>query len=897
MNKDKESKVRMINSSPLVDLVIEVDTNNQRKQLLQTQMQNGTTIASSSKDSNEGRSISDEEDVGSSYYYCNDESTTTTSISTHLSSKYSAVVDMQRKELLPPLPSDQERLEALHAYWKEKECLAQEQRRNGIPVPIGYFIGENDKKISNNIDSQNLVQIECSKLDDRSKEEVDNEQPKILVHVEDEEDLREMEVGCHDVNEDDSAKLVASQSSKREKKAATAAAEDDDEEEDEDVNSQLVNVSESCYSSSSSSCSDDDVDDNDDDASTSFPPKNNKVGVVDSNLIIVDFRREDEKEQKGHDLDSCSTATSGKNNSFISTQNKAATTTTKIKEAILFQRIEALAFSTTSTSSKLFNDKVKNLTVSSVEGSVDADLEIGSRTTGYDNETKEDQFESSTGSVVTTESHSFCNFSRSRSSSSISFSKPRDEDATTYHRSNVTGVFGRRLVSSVTSASSNRVSATPSLRNRIYAVFHDLLHFLRNCGDQFRYKMKEDDFRTFIYVWCSSVLIGIIFVMIFLTASHFSTKNGTSLTPREILIQNKLSLLASSTAALQDSSTPQYKALQWILFGEHSNPLNYDSPNLIQRYCLAVLYYASNGDHWVRCGQSPETSLNTSISTCLDEHGKLSYRFLSSQDECSWFGIRCTNGNVASIVLQNNNLVGSFPSELCELQNLSYLVLSNNLLEGAVPNNLRKLQNLRTVLLNQNKFSTIFSDSISQLPNLNILSLGYNQFHGTLPKEMFSSKECLMSMLDLGHNMFSGTIPLELFHCENMEKISLEGNQLTGTIPYEFGNLQKLELLILSSNALTGSINSLMFYPNQQLQYFDVQKNYLSGSLPETLFSSAISLTTLNLGYNKFSGTLPLNFANLKKMKNLYVLSNHFTGTIPSTIGTQMSQLGLCQQR
>lgn len=409
--------------------------------------------------------------------------------------------------------------------------------------------------------------------------------------------------------------------------------------------------------------------------------------------------------------------------------------------------------------------------------------------------------------------------------------------------------------------------------------------------------MKEDDFRTFIYVWCSSILIGIIFVMIFLTASHFSTKNNASLSPREILIQNKLSLLPSSTAALQDSSTPQYKALQWILFGEHSNPLSYDSPNLIQRYCLAVLYYASSGDHWARCGQSPETSLSTSISTCLDEHGKLSYRFLSSQDECSWFGIRCTNGNVASIVLQNNNLVGSFPSELCELQDLLYLVLSNNLLEGAVPSNLRKLQNLRTLLLNQNKFSIIFSDSISQLPNLNILSLGYNQFHGTIPKEMFSSTECPMSMLDLGHNMFSGTIPLELFYCENMEKISLEGNQLTGTIPYEFGNLQKLELLTLGSNALTGSINSLMFNPHQQLKYLDVQKNYLSGLLPSTLFSSAISLTTLNLGYNKFSGTLPLNLANLKKMKNLYVLSNHFTGTIPSGIGTQMSQLGLCQQK
>jgi Leucine-rich repeat (LRR) protein len=873
-------------SSPMVDLIIEVDTNNQRQQLLKTQIQNGTT--KTSEDSHmEGVMGEDDDGDSSSYYYTNDESITT--ISTHISSlNDSAKIERkQEKDVSQPVSIGKERLDALEAYWKEKEHLAQEQRRNGVTIPLGYCMRERSIKINSS--------------ERYSDQMVKNDGVEVIEFVEqgkqcDLESQIAKQIPCRNI-EDEHASIESKKIDESEISNVNQMVE-----EDRDLNSQIAYAGESSNSSGCNSCSSSQVSDDDEsnDSSTHecFSSKKKTVAAIDENLIIVDFRR-DHYEPNVNDMDSCSTSsTSSRNNSFLSDQNSASKT--KIKQAMLFERI--LAFSTTSASSKFLQEKVqdvKSRALCSVGVRCDdANVESICGTTINADEHKDYQYETSNSSVISADSESFSDISGARDSCSISSSNLKDEDATTYQRSNLTDAFYRIRFATASTTSSNKFGVSRSVRNNILAVFHDFMQFLSSCIQQFRHKLREDDFRTFVYVWCSSTLIGLFFITIFLAASRFSNINHNSLRTREVLIQSKLSLISSSNAAFQNSSTPQYKALQWILHGDHSYPLTYESPNLIQRYCLAVFYYASNGDQWTRCGQRQDlqqnyvTVLGNNASTCLDEQDNLSFKFLSSQDECTWFGIRCIDGNVASIILRENNLVGTFPSELCELKHLSYLVLSNNLLEGAVPNNLRKLQNLRTLLLNQNKFSVILSDSISRLPNLKIVSLGHNQFNGTIPIEMFSIKECQLSMLDLSHNLFTGTIPKEIFQCTNIEKISLEGNQLTGTIPYEFGRLQRLQQVVLGNNTLTGSLNDFLSTPHQHLQYLDVQNNFLSGSLPDTLFSNAVSLTTLSLGHNKFSGTLSLSFGNLRNMKNLLLLSNRFSGTIPSTIGTQMSQLG-----
>jgi len=97
--------------------------------------------------------------------------------------------------------------------------------------------------------------------------------------------------------------------------------------------------------------------------------------------------------------------------------------------------------------------------------------------------------------------------------------------------------------------------------------------------------------------------------------------------------------------ALADASSPQRMAFQWLKSTANDGiPLG---QRLLQRYALATLFYATQGNGWT-----------TSSS------------WLSQTNECSWYttanaGSVCdSNGNIIVINLQNNHLQGSIPMEL-----------------------------------------------------------------------------------------------------------------------------------------------------------------------------------------------------------------------------------------
>lgn len=753
MSKDNNESNECSSRTLLADsvVVIEIDENTQRQQLIQTQKRQRSIHLNNDDDH-------DDNDVDASYYYY-DDNTSTTTISTHFTTPKTPT---DKEANVRTTLAEEDRIHALHAYWKNKECLAREQQQR-------------ISNCSNNSIIDGIAHaLEYYKQDESNQNNVNNDEDSSLKQEDDTDNKVEAVIG----------NVTSENVSTQEK-----------EENEED--SQLAAGNESSYDNSSSCSSDEDSEDS---SSSSKLPSNinsKKIGIVDQDLIIVDFRQDDAQQQT-RDLNSCaSTNRSSQNNNIVAT-----------KETLLFKRIEALASSTTFS-----NPRIQRISQRSFSDVCCVDLEIET-TASYDTEDNfddEDQrhLSETTGSLAisaTSSKTSRSFYSVSDSSVSISICKPDvnseydDEDATTLHRSNIT-TADRQNKTIPASASS-----TWSVRDSLL----DFLHWIQSKYQHFRLRVKEDDkFRRMLFIWAFSVVIGLIIVMCFLILSLLLNTNEKKnyLTPREILIQNKLSLsLTSPEAALlfQNVSTYQYKAIQWIFHGKHSIPLTYDSPTLIQRYCLAALYFALNGDRWTRCGQQQQQETN---ETCLDENGNVSQRFLSEQSECSWYGIRCINGNVASITIRENNLVGSLPPELGELKELVYLVLSNNHLNGAVPKQLQQLSKLNTLLLNRNTLTSIHLDSMSHLPNLNIISLGYNSLQGTIPKELFNSNiDCAISMLDLSYNMFSGTISSKLFSCPRLQKINLEGNKLAGTIPSQFSDLHMLQLLMLGNNALSGSM-------------------------------------------------------------------------------------------
>ena len=111
-----------------------------------------------------------------------------------------------------------------------------------------------------------------------------------------------------------------------------------------------------------------------------------------------------------------------------------------------------------------------------------------------------------------------------------------------------------------------------------------------------------------------------------------------------------LSLLISSAsfdggAALQTTSTPQNDAYLWLAGNANLN--TYADEQKVQRYVLALLYYATTGDSW---------SSNSN--------------WLSDLDESSWYGVSTDVADqVTNLVLGSNNLNGTIPSELAVLSN------------------------------------------------------------------------------------------------------------------------------------------------------------------------------------------------------------------------------------
>ena len=89
----------------------------------------------------------------------------------------------------------------------------------------------------------------------------------------------------------------------------------------------------------------------------------------------------------------------------------------------------------------------------------------------------------------------------------------------------------------------------------------------------------------------------------------------------------------SSENDLQNKSSPQYQAAQWVA-DEDPLKVAIGNPRLVQRYILAVFYFSTNGDEWLECGRKDPI--------CGGDPNEDSW--LSESSECTWLANRCVNG-------------------------------------------------------------------------------------------------------------------------------------------------------------------------------------------------------------------------------------------------------------
>lgn len=141
---------------------------------------------------------------------------------------------------------------------------------------------------------------------------------------------------------------------------------------------------------------------------------------------------------------------------------------------------------------------------------------------------------------------------------------------------------------------------------------------------------------------------------------------------------------------------------------------------------------------------------------------------------------------------------------------------------------------------------------------------------------------------DLAFNHLSGIIPGEiLVKMKSLVKIQLccqTGEGLTGEIPEDIGNLTELQVLSLGENKLYGSIPKSI-EKLQKLWFLDLKTaTYLKSGF-ENLFKLS-SLSSMCLSNTGLHGSLPDDFGlNFPALIECSLNGNHFTGSIPSTMG------------
>ncbi|KAG6491360.1 receptor-like protein EIX2 [Zingiber officinale] len=285
--------------------------------------------------------------------------------------------------------------------------------------------------------------------------------------------------------------------------------------------------------------------------------------------------------------------------------------------------------------------------------------------------------------------------------------------------------------------------------------------------------------------------------------------------------------------------------------------------------------------------------------------------------------------NLYALLISQNQINGSIPPSVCQLQSLSLLDMSNNYLTGELPNCWMEYSQLSLIDLSDNNLSGEIPGSVANLSRLVSLNLDNNSFGGELPSSM---QQCTrLTFLDLGQNKFSGIIPTWIGESLlNLVVLQLRSNMFFSDIPPQLAWLHGLQVLDLAGNNLSGSIPQSFgnfsamasrsptklpnfqywtfglygdYYYNERLhvmmkgqdeeytkilsflKIIDLSDNYLTGQIPQEI-GQLVALKNLNLSRNLLSGKIPEMVSRIPELESLDLSFNELSGSIPRGIST-----------
>ncbi|HET8859378.1 T9SS type A sorting domain-containing protein [Marivirga sp.] len=332
------------------------------------------------------------------------------------------------------------------------------------------------------------------------------------------------------------------------------------------------------------------------------------------------------------------------------------------------------------------------------------------------------------------------------------------------------------------------------------------------------------------------------------------------------------------------------------------------SSNFVDSLALVDLYYATNprDTAWVNA--------NGWLTAPLDQ----------------WNGISLgPDGRVIEVWLADNNLTGTLPESLKNLDSLKRFYFWNNPeLSGNLFDFLINYPALERVSAHDCSFTGTILPEVFR-PRLLEIRVFNNQLTGEIPVEIGNSP--LMDQFNVAGNQLTGTIPTTIGALRNVWDFNLSRNQITGSIPVEIGQMDSLKYLFLEDMLLTGevpteilncrklegfwfirnnfsgtlpdvlnlpnfkaiqaggNINLLVDLPDNlgqltQLEYLSIWNTKANGgAFPEGIYN-LVNLTGLDLSEQAFTGTIDARIGNLTKLESLYLRRNQLDGAFPVEI-------------
>ncbi|CAI5482068.1 unnamed protein product [Closterium sp. Yama58-4] len=152
-----------------------------------------------------------------------------------------------------------------------------------------------------------------------------------------------------------------------------------------------------------------------------------------------------------------------------------------------------------------------------------------------------------------------------------------------------------------------------------------------------------------------------------------------------------------------------------------------------------------------------DNELEGSVPSTIAQLQQLSWLCLSHNSLIANLGDLSPLYNLIKLELSSNNLSGAIPPSISGLRQVVTLKLDNNALESPTPRSLSALSHLYILDLSRNKFSEDFPTVLTQMTQVGNMKLSNNNFTGSIPASITSLAS--LTYLDLGYTLLSGTIP------------------------------------------------------------------------------------------------------------------------------------------